>query len=143
MDLSKSQRLEVQVSSSPLILTWLAGNRNLICCALGISPATHAMTLHPCLAQLQMKDEEIEGLKKRLIEVQGTRLKTEVNMASQESLIKALQQRQEVEKAAKYKAMYAVAERSKSLDECSKQSLLLQEGLAMCHRDLDALQQRR
>ncbi|GAX79921.1 hypothetical protein CEUSTIGMA_g7361.t1 [Chlamydomonas eustigma] len=89
--------------------------------------------------ELALKEEEIDTLKQRLISVQSTRLKTEVNMASQESLIKALQQRQEVEKAAKYKAMYAVAERTRSLEECSSQQQKLEQGLTMCQRDLDAL----
>ncbi|GAX83077.1 hypothetical protein CEUSTIGMA_g10503.t1 [Chlamydomonas eustigma] len=89
--------------------------------------------------QIAQKEEQIESLKRRLIEVQSTRLKTEVNMASQESVIKALQQRQEVEKAAKYKAMYAVAERTRSLEECTNQQQQLEQGLAVCQSDLVAL----
>ena len=88
-----------------------------------------------------MKDEEIDALKRQLVQLQGTRLKTEVNMAAQESLIKALQQRQEAEKAAKYKAMYALAARSRNLDECQKQQQQLEEGLVLCRRDLGALKQ--
>ena len=95
----------------------------------------------PSLPQLSMKEEEIDSLRRQLVQLQGTRIKTEVNMAAQESLIKALQQRQEAEKAAKYKAMYALAERSKNLEECSKQQQQLEEGLVMCKRDLGALRQ--
>ena len=94
-----------------------------------------------CPSQLLRKEEEVEGLKQQLQHLQGTRMKTEINMAAQESLIKALQQRQETEKAAKYRAMYALAERSRNLDECSKQQQQLEEGLVMCRRDLGALEQ--
>lgn len=89
-----------------------------------------------------MKNAEIEGLKTQLFHLQGTRLKTEVNMASQESLIMALQQRQDFEKGERYKAVHALKERSKDLDECSRQQRKLDEGLHMCERDLAAFQQR-
>jgi len=89
-----------------------------------------------------MKDAEIQSLKTQLFHLQGTRLKTEVNMASQESLIMALQQRLEFEREERYKTVHALKERSTDLDESSKHQRKLIEGLNSCERDLDVLKQR-
>ena len=43
------------------------------------------------------------GLKRQLAQLQGIRLRTEANLASQEALILALQLRQESEREAKYR----------------------------------------
>ena len=54
-------------------------------------------------SQLKIKEEEIMGLKRQLAQLQGIRLRTEANLASQEALILALQLRQEAEREAKYR----------------------------------------
>ena len=91
--------------------------------------------------QLKIKEDEIAGLRQHVAQLQGIRLKTEVNLASQEALILSLQLRQEVEKEAKFRTVHVLAERSKALAECSRQQQQLEEGLSICRRDQGVLEQ--
>lgn len=93
---------------------------------------TRSCTLPPCALQLVKRDEEIDALRLKLRNVLSSSRAAEANRASQESLITSLQQRHEAEKQHKYTAIYALAERSKALEECNTHEHQLREELANC-----------
>lgn len=80
-------------------------------------------------------------LRAQLTQVLSGSQHTQHSLQDKEAAIHKLQQKHEVERAARAKAQQALSERSQALDSCMSHQRLLEDEVMQCNQDLATLSQ--